>query len=185
MRKVEDALLTGEKILWEGRPMGYPPPSCRRAFGYLGLFLILLWIPVLCVALTVSQVKKGTGKIEMTAFRFRVWGTTAAEKPVGFDMPGPVPFLGFYIAILLWEELHRIGEYRSPRFAITDKRVIALRWANSYAWPFTRYKVEAVERGHTRSAEVRGRDLVVERDRGPPLVLERLADPEAARSALV
>jgi hypothetical protein len=185
MRQVEDVLQPGEKILWEGRPIGYPRPSCRRALAYLGFFLILLWIPLLCIALTVSQVKKGMGKIQVTPLRLLVWGTTPAGQTVSFDMPGPVPFLGFFIAVLLWEELHRIGEYRSPRFGITDKRVIAMRWRNSYAWPFTRYKVEAVERGHTRSAEVRGRDLVVERDRGPPFVLEALADPEAARSALV
>ncbi len=175
-REIEDVLESGERLLWEGRPVGYPRVTWRYGLLYVFLVVTLLGLPLLALlspaplsttggtrtttvswfSITVSF----TGTANVSGMSVPVTGTSSA--------PGPV-ILGFAAALIAFSELERLAHYRARRYGITDRRVIAMD---------RKGRVTAAGRG-AHEPIVEKRALVL-----GPVRFEGIADPEAARSAL-
>jgi hypothetical protein len=176
-REIEDVLDPGERLVWEGRPVGYPRIPRRRALLY-GVFVVaLVSLPLLALLwpapLSMTSMTRTT-TISWFTITVSFAGTTSfsgTSVPVTgtSSAPGPV-ILGFAAALIAFSELQRLAHYRARRYGITDRRVLALD---------RKGRVTAAARGAHEPA-LEERTLAF-----GPVRFEGIADPEAARSALV
>jgi hypothetical protein len=163
--EIEDLLEPGERLLWEGRPIGYPPLLPRGGCVIHVLPAILLTLACLLYPPLIM------------AFPTSGRGPSVA-----------LPFLGssthvlalLVLAPIALGEATRIVQWRRVRYGISDRRVLVVGLT---ADGLGLHRVE-VARSTIARVSLRGRDVVIEGSWPLPLRFAQLADPEAARSAL-
>ena len=175
-REIEDVLEPGERLLWEGRPVGYP--RLTRGYGLIYGFLVvsLVSLPLLALLSPLpmnATILTKTTTVSWFSITVSFTGTgtfSGASVPVTgtASAPGPV-ILGLAAALIAFSELERLAHYRARRYGITDRRVLAMD---------RKGRLTAAARGAHEPA-VEKRALVF-----GPVRFEGIADPEAARSAL-
>jgi hypothetical protein len=151
--EIESVLARGERLIWEGRPSGYPPIRFHLKSRLAFAAFVLVFI----------------------ALHLNARGTRAAVPILSFGTTLPNPLVSFFLAFVV-NELVTFKAWRTQRYGITDRRILAISLTGSGTllhWPVS----------EMRDAMIRGRRLVFIGSLSRPIRFERIEDPEAALSA--
>jgi hypothetical protein len=183
--EVESLLQEGEKLLWEGRPLGFRRPPKRRVLWVTSSFAFWFLVPFGFCAWMMSQC---TARSYAFGFFFVAKGSAApllintksgvvpfVPMTYTFSWPNPILYFGFLCVVYGWDALKRHAAWRTRTYAITDRRALLVDRAAS--------QLHELPRADLRSVRVEGRDLVLVGE-SASLRFEGIEDPGAACSAL-